>query len=112
PVGHLPHGAVRADERDQAWAAVHVDAAATIHDNLVPRLFAETTQIGVGHYRGIEFPSDQPTLAAGDDEEAVIMEPVDAERQFKGHVRDLTLPIMTNRHDLSRAPIREPESIA
>ena len=56
-IGHLPSRAIRGDESDNSRAAVDVDVAATVHDDLVPGPIGEAAQVGMAHERPVELPA-------------------------------------------------------
>jgi len=111
-VGHLACAAVRADERDEAGAAVHVDMAAPVHHDLVPGAGGESAQVGVGRERAVGLLSQQPPLAPVHDEQAAVGQPGDAEGQAEGRAQHhLGAAVGVDGEDLLRAPVGEPQAM-
>ena len=81
-VGHLSSRAIGGDESNRSGcerltshkikaAAVDVDVAATVHDDLVPVVVREAGEVDMGRQRPVGLPAEEQPIAAGHDEQTV-----------------------------------------
>src|SRR5258708_6079732 len=80
-IGHQAHRSIGGGQTDNSGsvkaAAVDVDVAATIHDDLVPDA-GKSGENGMGHKLPVELPAPQKPLEPRADETATISHPADA----------------------------------
>ena len=111
--GDLTHDPVRSDCGDKARrhalvgvevvAAVDVDGAAAVHDNLVQPA-GQAAHIGVVDQRSVRLPPQQPLFRAGYHQQLTVGQPIDGEREGGRHLcHHLALPLQIERENL-RAP--------
>src|SRR4051812_16194124 len=68
----------------------------------------------MGDQRSVRLQTEEEPIARGDDEQAPVWQPVDADRlkRRKGQPdRDLALALEIDGDDLSRAPVGKPETV-
>jgi len=120
-IGDLTYFAFGGDERDDAGrfssarvelaAAVEVDVAAPVDDDLVEVADGETAGVDVFDKGPVRFQAEQARLGPRDDQQPAVRQPIDRERDGGGHAGNQLAPAgAVDRNDLLRSPVGEPET--